>query len=432
MRAFQTVLAAISAVVAVNGQIYTGLSYGSGLSGLTSYAPAYSYGARYSTIAAAPALSYGAGYSTIASAPAVSYSNSIVSSPFTSSFVAAPVSYSVAAPAVTSRIATVSAAPAITSRIATVSAAPAVSLSAAAPANLGVIATGGAPTIRTHEIHTGSGNQAIRIEDFQAGDQVIRVHEGPQEAPQVAQVQVPGEQHHVRVINHQSGPAQVERVVSRAQTQVVDVQKPGRPGARIIQVVKGQSPAPSIEFVNAGGDSHHVYYADDVNAGGAVGGGIVGGNIVRTSYAGSGFGGAVISAAPAISTIGSRAISVAAAPAIRTISAAPAISYGTVSSAPAVSYGTVSAAPAISYGGFSAAPAISYGTVSAVPAVSYGTVSAAPAISYGSASTSPISYGLGGFHYGGLGYSTGYSPYYSSGSNVFLDAKKKSSAKKSA
>jgi len=419
MRAFQNALAAISvAVAAVNGQYYSGsyrtsgLSYGSGLSGLgltygSSLAPAISYGSRYATVSAAPALSYGGGYSTISAAPAVSYSNSIVSSPVVSSVAAAPVSYAVAAPAVTSRIATISAAPAVSYGVA---AAPAVSYAAAAqPVNLGVIATAGAPTVRSHEIHTGSGNTAIRIEDFQAGDQVIRVTEGPQAGPQVAQVQVPGEQHHVRVVNHQSGPAQVERVVSRAPTQVVDVQKPGRPGARIIQVVKGQSPAPSIEFVNAGGDSHHVYYADDVNAGGAVGGGIIGGggliggggvNVVRTSYAGPAYGGAVISAAPAISTIGSRAISVAAAPAISTISAAPAISYGTVSAAPAVSYGVVSAAPAISYG----------------------TVSSAPAISYG----------LGGFRYGGIGYSTGYSPYYNGGSNVFLDAKKKSSAKKSA
>lgn len=431
MRAFQSALAAISvAVAAVNGQYYSsyrtgGLSYGTGLSGLglygSSLAPAISYGARYATVSAAPALSYGGGYSTISAAPAVSYSNSVVSSPVISSVSAAPVSYAVAAPAVTSRIATVSAAPAVSYGIA---AAPAVSYAAAAqPVNLGVIATAGAPTVRSHEVHTGSGNTAIRIEDFQAGDQVIRVTEGPQAGPQVAQVQVPGEQHHVRVINHQSGPAQVERVVSRAPTQVVDVQKPGRPGARIIQVVKGQSPAPSIEFVNAGGDSHHVYYADDVNAGGAVGGGIIGGggliggggvNVVRTSYAGPAYGGAVISAAPAISTIGSRTISVAAAPAISTISAAPAISYGTVSAAPAISTigsRTISLA---------AAPAIS--TISAAPAISYGTVSSAPAISYG----------LGGSIYGGLGYSTGYSPYYNSGSNVFLDAKKKSSAKKSA
>ncbi|OQR74911.1 hypothetical protein BIW11_08768 [Tropilaelaps mercedesae] len=364
MRAFQTVFAALAAAV-VNGQIISrsygldgiGLSYGSGLYGL-SYSPAFPYGsgynARYSTVSAAPAISYRTGYPTVAAAPAISYRIAAPAAPTISYSVAPAVPYAVA-PIATRKL---SVAPAsIAARTVSVADAPALTHATPAQAvNIGVVATAGTPSVRSHEIHTGSGRQAIRIEDFQAGDQVIRVHEGPQAAPEVSQIAVPGDQHHVRVIEHQSGPAQIERVVTRGQTQVVDVQKPGRPGARIVQVVKGQSPPPTIEFVQDGGSSHHVYYADDVNAGGAIGSGAT---TFATSYA------------PVVGAT------------------APVTAYTT----------SVNAVPAVSYASYSP---ITYGT-----------------------------YGLGGFGFGGLGYSTGYTPY-TNGNNVFLDAKKKASAKKSA
>ncbi|OQR74913.1 hypothetical protein BIW11_03337 [Tropilaelaps mercedesae] len=181
---------------------------------------------------------------------------------------AAPAVATVAGPSVFSRSVAVHHSPAVAvahapvaTQTVAVHAAPAVAVHHAAPAiavrsapvqavNVGVVAAAPTAGIRSHEVHTSSGRQAIRIEDFQAGDQVIRVHEGPQAAPQVAQIAVPGEQHHVRVINHPAGPAHVERKVHRQQTQVIDLQKPGRPGVRIVQVVRGQSPPPSVEFVN--------------------------------------------------------------------------------------------------------------------------------------------------------------------------------------
>ncbi|XP_022649457.1 calphotin-like [Varroa destructor] len=459
MGAFEIVIAAL-AVVAVDSQLITpsygarGLSVGSGLYGI-SYASANPYGIRYVTPYATPAISYG----TIASAPAVSYeiaapAVSYAATPITTRAITLPavpaVPYATAPAAArtvtyaaptTARSISVAAAPAAIRTVPVAApvaaAAPNVAVSAPAqPVNVGLIGTAGAPAVRLHEVHTGSGRQAIRIEDYQSGDQIIRVHEGEQAAPEIAQIAVPGEQHHVRIVEHKSGPAEVQRVLSRAPTQVVDVHKPGRPGARIIQVVKGQSPAPSIEFISAGGSSHHVYYADDVNAGAAaIGGGSLGGATTFATSYGPAVGGSVISAAPAISAISAApAIStISAAPAISTIPVTPAIStisavpaFSTISAAPAIS--TISAAPAISR--ISAAPSIS---VAVAPATAYSTrVAAGPAVPY--SPYAPIEYGiygLGGFNYGGLGHSTGYTSY-GSGSNVFLDANKKSSAKKSA
>ncbi|OQR71353.1 hypothetical protein BIW11_01512, partial [Tropilaelaps mercedesae] len=51
--------------------------------------------------------------------------------------------------------------------------------------------------IRSHEIHTGSGRQAIQIEDFGAGDQVIRVRESVQAPLKLLRLKVPGEQQHI-------------------------------------------------------------------------------------------------------------------------------------------------------------------------------------------------------------------------------------------
>jgi len=250
MRSFQAVCVAL-AVASCRAGVLTGYApatttgYGYGVGSTTygtsygsSYAPA-SYGVLHST-----------GYHAVA-APVheKTYAVHYAEAP---SHATEHVSYAVAQPQHAVTYATAHHAPVV--------AAPVV----AAPVKVGVIATAPAATaVKSHEIHTGSGRHAIRIEDYQAGDQVIRVHEGAQAPPQVAQVQVPGEQHHIRVVNHQSGPAQVERVVHRSQTQVIDVQKPGRPGARIVQVVRGESPAPQIEFVNAGGSSHHVYHANE-------------------------------------------------------------------------------------------------------------------------------------------------------------------------
>ncbi|XP_028969116.1 fibroin heavy chain [Galendromus occidentalis] len=454
MRTFQVLFAAFG-VAAVRSQLITssrGISYGSGLgssygSGFgSSYGTLLGGGGGYGTV-----LGGGSGYGTVlggglsslggyaTSVPAsVSVARTISAGPAVS-YAAAPIATrvaTVAAPAYSTISAapaysTISAAPAYSTISAapaysTISAAPAISTVgvSAAPVNVGVISAGGAATVRSHEIHTGSGNQAIRIEDFQAGDQVIRVHEGPQEGPQVAQVQVPGEQHHVRVINHGSGRAQVERVVGRAPTQVIDVQKPGRPGARIVQVVKGQSPPPAIEFVQDGGSSHEVYYADDVGAGGAIGGGLVGGGtiggglvgggVIRSGVIGGGLvGGGLIGGG--VRTVSAPAITVArSAPAITVARAAPAISYGTGTG---ISYGT-----GLGYGsGISYGSGLGYGS-----GISYGT--GLGSVRY----TSGYGSGLGGVTYGGgLGYGLGQSTYglgYGSPAIVSSYAKKASAA----
>lgn len=106
-------------------------------------------------------------------------------------------------------------------------------------------------SIRSHEILTESGRQTIRIYDFPASDQVIRVLEGYRL--------------HFRLFRSRfsanratSGLAEIQRVVHRQQTRVVDVQKPGCAGARIVPIVKGDLPPPSIELINANGQSRHV------------------------------------------------------------------------------------------------------------------------------------------------------------------------------
>ncbi|XP_003739476.1 uncharacterized protein LOC100899957 [Galendromus occidentalis] len=299
MKAFQTICVALAA--ATLGQAQS-VSYGT-----SSYGSGVVYGA--------PSYSSGISY---ASAPTVS----TVRTQYVS---AAPAISTIAAGPVVSRAVTLQAAPAISVAAApvqqiAVAAAPVQQIAVApAPAqavNLGVVATAPAGGVRTHEIHTGSGRQAIRIEEVQAGDQIIRVHEAPQAGPQIAQVRVPGEQHHIRVVNHQSGRAHVERVVQRQQTQVFNVQRPGRPGARIVQVVRDQAPAPSVEFVEAGGSNHHVYHANDAAQAAPV----------------------ALQAAPvALQTIQ------AAPVAIRTVQAAP-VALQTVQAAP-VAIRTVQAAP---------------------------------------------------------------------------------------
>ncbi|OQR74912.1 hypothetical protein BIW11_00873 [Tropilaelaps mercedesae] len=268
MRSFHAICVALI-VVASRGQFLVHGSKWISNSPQTSYAAAPAlHAVKSSYVHAGPAVATAAAVPLISRAVAVHHAApAIATAPVFAAHAvplrAAPAVAVAAAPTVAVAAApavAVAAAPAVT-----VAAAPAVTV-AAAPGNVGVVAHAPPRKVQTHEVHTGSGRQAIRIEDFQAGDQVIRVHEAPQAPPQVAQVAVPGEQHHIRVINHQSGPAHIERVVHRQQTQVIDLQKPGRPGARIVQVVRVQSPPPSVEFVDAGGSNHHVYHAKDTAA----------------------------------------------------------------------------------------------------------------------------------------------------------------------
>lgn len=51
---------------------------------------------------------------------------------------------------------------------------------------------------------------------------MIHVHEGSRALSQIAQLVVPGEQHHVRLINHQADPGPGGHVVNRQPTQVAD------------------------------------------------------------------------------------------------------------------------------------------------------------------------------------------------------------------
>jgi hypothetical protein len=340
MRTFQTIFVALAASTA-SAQFYSGsygyggygsgLSYGSGLygasysavpavsSGFGGYSygghPAVSYGTASKYAIASPAISYGAGYA----APAYSYGHG---------YAAPAISYGAGYGA-------------------------AIGYGGQAT-NLGVIATAphGGPSV--HEVHTGSGAKTIRLEEFQGGDQVIRVHEQPSAGPQVGQVLVPGEQSHIRVINR-NGPTRVERLVHRQPTQVVELQKPGRPGARIVQVVKGESPAPSVEFVNDGGASHQVHVADDAAAGGT--GFVTGGS----GYA---LGGGYAVAAPAAIT----SYAAHAAPAVAVHHAAPAVAVHHAApavavhhTAPAVASYAVHAAPAVATYGVHAAP-VAYAT----------------------------------------------------------------------
>ncbi|XP_022663270.1 calphotin-like [Varroa destructor] len=135
--------------------------------------------------------------------------------------------------------------------VGTVAAAPVVA--GVAPVHSGIASSGffaPKPAPKVHTIHTHSGRQHIRIEEFRAPAQVIRVHEAPQAAPQVVHVHAPpSPQSVVRVISRASGPAHIERVVHPAPgVQVVDVHRPPPPAARIVQIVRGPAPLPQILF----------------------------------------------------------------------------------------------------------------------------------------------------------------------------------------
>lgn len=121
-----------------------------------------------------------------------------------------------------------------------------------------------APQARLHEIHTSSGRQFIRIEEYARPNQVIRVHEQDQAAPEIIRVQAPAENPAlIRVIAKSSGPAHVERIVHRApEPQIINVHKPAPPPARIVQVVRGPAAAPRIEFHYEETPSHEVHIAD--------------------------------------------------------------------------------------------------------------------------------------------------------------------------
>lgn len=117
-------------------------------------------------------------------------------------------------------------------------------------------------TGKTHTVTTQAGRSHIRVEEFQRGPQVIRVHEQRAPTPEVVQVHSPAEpQSVVRVINKAAPPPTVDRVVHRSQeTHVVDIAKPPPPPARIVQVVRQPAPMPRFEFYNEDGyDSvHHL------------------------------------------------------------------------------------------------------------------------------------------------------------------------------
>jgi hypothetical protein len=112
---------------------------------------------------------------------------------------------------------------------------------------------------KVHKIFTNSGNTHLRLEEYRSGPQVIRVQEEPAQAPEVVRVQAPADQQSlVRVVNRGAG-ATAERVIHRGQAQAHTVSKPAGPGVRIVQAIKGQAPAPRVEFYNedSEGSEHH-------------------------------------------------------------------------------------------------------------------------------------------------------------------------------
>ncbi|XP_003742784.2 cardiomyopathy-associated protein 5-like [Galendromus occidentalis] len=121
-----------------------------------------------------------------------------------------------------------------------------------------------APQPRLHEIHTSSGRQFIRIEEYARPNQLIRVHEQEQAAPEIIRVQAPAENPAlIRVIAKSSGPAHIERIVHRAPSpQIINVHKPAPPPARIVQVVRGPAAAPRIEFHYEESPAHEVHIAE--------------------------------------------------------------------------------------------------------------------------------------------------------------------------
>lgn len=123
------------------------------------------------------------------------------------------------------------------------------------------VRSGGRP--RLHEIHTHSGRQLIRLEEFHGPNQIIRVHEQPQAPPQIIKIAAPAEAPSlIRVVSKSSGRAHVERIVHRAPgPQVFDIKKPARAPARIVQLVRAPAPAPRFEFVQEPEDDHQIYVA---------------------------------------------------------------------------------------------------------------------------------------------------------------------------
>lgn len=161
---------------------------------------------------------------------------------------------------------------------------------------------------RIHEIHTHGSRQLIRVEEYARPNQVIRVHEAPSSAPEIIKVKGPAPpQSLIRVVAKGGGRAHVERIVHRARgVQVINVQKPASPPARIVHVIREQAPAPRVEFVHEPEGPNQVYVAQSPAAaevvlapsnGGSAGGFVAGGH--GGAFNGGGFnGGAILAAAP--------------------------------------------------------------------------------------------------------------------------------------
>ncbi|XP_022650757.1 uncharacterized protein LOC111259185 [Varroa jacobsoni] len=367
MRAFQILSAALVATAA-RGQIlssypsYGGYGkhlYGLGIGGV-------SYGASY-TLPVSGGISY-------ATPAAVSRSSrTLVSS--------APVA-SVAAPV---------AAPVVSVAAPTISPAAAISVGAAAPTvsyisgsqglggrvaysglgggvtygangSGGATVTGSGEGIRSHEIHTGGSGNTIRVEEYKAGGQVIRVHDGPRRGTQVIDVQGPiAPENHIRLVSR-TGATQIDRATYQdPHVQVFDVANPPLPGDRVINIRKAPAPPAQVELIAeqqqaapeiiVGGDEPNIQIQH-------VGGESIGGRIVAAPAVSVG------APAPVSSIIGfhsTPAVSIAA-PAVA--AAVPTSTYATgISAAPVVSYSTGYDSiygTGIGYG--YSAPSFSYGT----------------------------------------------------------------------
>nr|AMW91804.1 hypothetical protein [Dermanyssus gallinae] len=249
-----------------------------------------------------------------------------------------------------------------------------------------VTATGTGGGVRSHEVHTGGAGNVVRVEEYKAGGQLIRVHDSAQPAAEVVDVQGPAVAgNHVRLVSR-TGGTQVERVVHQdPSVQTFDVVNPPQPADRVVNIRRAPPPAATVELVA----EHHQQAVPEV---------VVGGDEpnVQVQHVGGGAGVAV----------GGASLSYAAAPAVahvQTVHAAPTVS---VAAAPVASYATrvhtVQAAPAISV---AAAPVATYATrVHAAPAVSYSTVGV-PAATYGT--SYGTSYGTYGSGLGSTLYGTG-------------------------
>jgi hypothetical protein len=230
-----------------------------------------------------------------------------------------------------------------------------------------------------HQLHLSNRQRNVRIEEYKRPEQLIRVHEPAQPAPETVSFSAPAEQPStIRVVNHAAPAAKVERVVSQQPgQQVFDVEKPANPADRLIHITRAAKPASKVEFFSEGQDDAaeivlsenpnrpHVEYNAAVPAASYVAAPAVHKTI---SYAAPA---TAFVAAPAVH----KTFSYAAAPAVhKTFSyAAPAATYV---AAPAATY---VAAPAVHKTISYAAPAATY--VAAAPAV-HKTISyaAAPAV----------------------------------------------------